>query len=474
MTSAGSSLSLNAFATPDAGFEYLATAEHYRHLAGRIVDALRRGCLVLVTGKPPANPTMLAEALRKAMAPRMVIEVACVPELDPTSLFADGSSSREARPRSGAERTDGAALALPVFVFADADRLSDAQIKDLFEAVLDGVGAGVLLAHPTFLARFENSVLHPLEAALTAHFSVQHLERDEVEAFIRHQLPPADGATLFTARRMALIALTSGGDPAVVNRLARRMLEIEPEGSRSGLSGMLSQAWRRPIRKPAGAQSNADEIAWRNGSPHYGMSLKLPAAIIIGLGILWLITGGIGSRDLSTLVSLLRSHMSSRQETPDVLARAAPPLPSEVAAGASSDTPAPAANTAPDREAEPVPSAEPPSAAPSSGSAPPEPRLSAAETAALVARGDRFLEAGDVASARLFFERAADAGDGRAAMRMAVTYDAALLERAGLRGLRSDPERASFWYRRARDLGEGKEDQQVRGPEMGLSGPPPR
>ena len=41
-------------------------------------------------------------------------------------------------------------------------------------------------------------------------------------------------------------------------------------------------------------------------------------------------------------------------------------------------------------------------------------------------------------------------------MRMAVTYDAAFLDRAGLRGLRADPERAAFWYRRARELGEGK------------------
>jgi len=85
-----------------------------------------------------------------------------------------------------------------------------------------------------------------------------------------------------------------------------------------------------------------------------------------------------------------------------------------------------------------------------------ERRLAAAEIAALVARGDAFLADGDIASARLFFERAADSGDGRAAMRMAVTYDATFLDRAGLRGLGSDPERAAFWYGRARELGEGK------------------
>ena len=107
--------------------------------------------------------------------------------------------------------------------------------------------------------------------------------------------------------------------------------------------------------------------------------------------------------------------------------------------------------------------------------APPEPvaadrpRLSAAEIAALVARGDAFLAAGDIASARLFFERAADSGDSLAAMRMAVTYDAMFLDRAGLRGLGSDPERVAFWFRRARELGDGKAEAPPPG-RLGTSG----
>jgi hypothetical protein len=86
--------------------------------------------------------------------------------------------------------------------------------------------------------------------------------------------------------------------------------------------------------------------------------------------------------------------------------------------------------------------------------APAGPRLSAEEIAALVARGDAFLTAGDITSARLFFQRAADAGNGRAAMRMALTFDAAFLDRAGVHGARGDPEQAKFWYRRALELGE--------------------
>ncbi len=90
-----------------------------------------------------------------------------------------------------------------------------------------------------------------------------------------------------------------------------------------------------------------------------------------------------------------------------------------------------------------------------------------------MARGDAFLAAGDIASARLFFERAANAGDGRAAMRMAVTFDAAFLGRAGLRGLRGDPDQAVFWYRRARDLGEAKAERSLNGLETAPPAEPP-
>jgi len=81
------------------------------------------------------------------------------------------------------------------------------------------------------------------------------------------------------------------------------------------------------------------------------------------------------------------------------------------------------------------------------------PRLSADEIAALVARGDTLLSAGDLASARLFYERAADAGGGVAAIRLGETFDPLFLGRVHLSGVRGDPAAASFWYRRASDLG---------------------
>jgi TPR repeat protein len=81
-------------------------------------------------------------------------------------------------------------------------------------------------------------------------------------------------------------------------------------------------------------------------------------------------------------------------------------------------------------------------------------RARSQDFATLVARGDAFLSAGDIASARLFYERAADAGDGPAALRLGATFDPGFLSRAGVRGAPGDPTRAASWYRRALDLGE--------------------
>jgi hypothetical protein len=80
------------------------------------------------------------------------------------------------------------------------------------------------------------------------------------------------------------------------------------------------------------------------------------------------------------------------------------------------------------------------------------PSLPAVDVAGLLARGDGYLGRGDVTSARLFYERAADAGSGQGAMRLGATFDPSFLGRAGLVGTRSDQARADMWYHRARGL----------------------
>ena len=531
MKSACSSSAPGAFATPSAGFGYFATAEHYRHLAKAAADALHRGGVVLVSGDPPVCLAMLIEALRNAATPRAVIAISCGPALDFSALYAGGGSPPQGQATPGSAQ-DGATgptvLPFPIYVFDDADRLSDLQIEALLDATqavplnARTPRAGVLVANSFFPSSRRKPVPDLLEEPFAAHLRLQQLDSDEIEAFIRYQLPQDAGSNLLTAQRVALIAITSGGDPTVVNRLARRMLEHEPGApagsllaklSRSGarkpvgersttglraiqrrstspeeepgapegsLLAKLPRVWGSGARKPVGEGSTTelganiadDKIAppraiqRRSASP-----LKLAAGIIVCLGIVGLILGAFASGDFN---SLLRDHVLPHKESgapsEGVTARVALPVVPPVAtdsssAGAVESPPAPAASEVAAQPAEAGP--ERPSAAPSSPAASEPtgspahagPRLSTDEIAALVARGDAFLGAGDIASARLFFQRAADAGDSRAAMRMAVTFDAAFLDRAGVRGLRGDPEQAAFWYRRAQDLGEVKTER---------------
>jgi Peptidase C39 family len=93
------------------------------------------------------------------------------------------------------------------------------------------------------------------------------------------------------------------------------------------------------------------------------------------------------------------------------------------------------------------------SAAPSATTPPAGLSLSTADLTALLARGDLLFSRGDLVAARLVYERAADAGEGQAALRLGETFDPDFLDQAHLRGTRGDLSTALSWYRRARDLG---------------------
>src|SRR5205814_8450927 len=95
--------------------------------------------------------------------------------------------------------------------------------------------------------------------------------------------------------------------------------------------------------------------------------------------------------------------------------------------------------------------------------APPTSGLSKTEIAELFQHGDALLRNGDVASARLFYERAAGAGDGRAALRLGATFEAEFLGRLGLGKLQANPTEARLWYSRASDLGVVDAKRRVNG-----------
>jgi hypothetical protein len=86
--------------------------------------------------------------------------------------------------------------------------------------------------------------------------------------------------------------------------------------------------------------------------------------------------------------------------------------------------------------------------------APPPPKASPAAVAALLARGDALMAIGNVAAARLVYQRAAAHASGRAATAAGKTYDPRFLQAIGAIGVVADPDAAAAWYRRGHALGD--------------------
>jgi hypothetical protein len=88
-------------------------------------------------------------------------------------------------------------------------------------------------------------------------------------------------------------------------------------------------------------------------------------------------------------------------------------------------------------------------------------RLDADELAALLKRARSLLAIGDIASARLLLERAADAQESDAALMLARTYDPEVLGKSNARSVTPDPEKARIWYRKAAELGSQHAQQRL-------------
>jgi hypothetical protein len=160
----------------------------------------------------------------------------------------------------------------------------------------------------------------------------------------------------------------------------------------------------------------------------------------------------------------------------------APPSPAGVAAAASSPlvspAPMPSATASPRLAAAPAPAgvaakAPPPiieRTAPAPGAAElshvaATPRQAADPRSVVagfaLAQGDADFAHGELPAARFFYERAFDAGDAGAAVRLGETFDPAFSTSGRLRRVRGDPAAARFWYSRALDLGGAEAKQRL-------------
>jgi len=396
----------------EAASGYLASEAHYLSVAGRILAALHRDIsVVLVIGDPTADPQLLSQALRKLAGSRhRVIGISCGPELTGEAVSRAGSVVATL-PAGGGTVTisDTAETDTPLFVFDEAERLSDQQLSEICATIQRGArqnAAGVLLARPGFLARLEQPPLQFLREPLALQLRFDEIGDDEGIDFLRHQL----------ALRHSHVE-TRRGRPILFRSLA--------------VLGVLAAVG-------VGASLAVHYV----GMP----DVKTP-------GERSLPPAGNPSSGVPPLQTAPRGAPST-----DVLAPPEEPPKPQAAPAIPAPAPSQPGRIPQPNETFATPAPPPAAATPQAPSRPVQSSVgqhpSTAEIAALVTRGDAFLSAGDFASARLFYERAADAGDSAAALRLGATFDPNFLGRVGVRGNPGDPAQAASWYRRARDLGD--------------------
>jgi hypothetical protein len=82
--------------------------------------------------------------------------------------------------------------------------------------------------------------------------------------------------------------------------------------------------------------------------------------------------------------------------------------------------------------------------------------LAPEELQLLTRQGEQFASAGDLVTARILFQRAAEAGDATAAMALGATYDPKVLAKLGVLGMGADVEKARSWYQKAESQGSAQ------------------
>ena len=121
------------------------------------------------------------------------------------------------------------------------------------------------------------------------------------------------------------------------------------------------------------------------------------------------------------------------------------PAPAAAAPAAAAPAPAPLSAISPVAV---LPPAAPPAAAPQ-----PARQVDPEEMANLMQRAKSFLTSGDLMSARLLLERAAEMQVADAALLLAQTYDPDVLGTADVRNTTPEPAKARAWYQKAAQLG---------------------
>ena len=80
----------------------------------------------------------------------------------------------------------------------------------------------------------------------------------------------------------------------------------------------------------------------------------------------------------------------------------------------------------------------------------------------LTRQGEQLAATGDLVTARILFQRAAEVGDATAAMALGATYDPNVLAQLGVAGMAANVEKARSWYRKAESQGSAEATRRLR------------
>ncbi len=187
------------------------------------------------------------------------------------------------------------------------------------------------------------------------------------------------------------------------------------------------------------------------------VSIATSIAAVIALSMLavfpttWLLAGRTQKQDLASFEERFSSqNAQTARQSKAVTAQVAEPIAQSAVGNVVAVLPP---GNPPQAPATAAPEAPAIAAAPPPAQRPPNPfairQLEHEEIVDLIRRGEVFIATGDIAAARLVLQRAAEAGDARAALMLAGTYDPIILEKLSIQGLASDIAAARTWYERA-------------------------
>lgn len=221
------------------------------------------------------------------------------------------------------------------------------------------------------------------------------------------------------------IAIAKDGPPPANTYV--RVRGLDPQWALTAGHVIAPGAWAVPLS----ALPNLRVVIPAKASGRSNLSIALIA-----------IDGGVVAEAKTTLV------VAPAALAPSETQRTPPALPKPAAPSIAALPPAKAPEAAPPPPVPASPTRDTPQPAPLSPAA-------RERSEGFLARGRKLLEEGNIASARLFFRRAADEGFADGALALGTTFDPAELERLHAVGTRPDPAEARRWYEKARELGAG-------------------